>query len=54
KTVLIIAHRINTILHCDKIAVMDAGRVAEFGSPSELLSQPESIFTSLAKRSAQV
>ncbi|GAB9476735.1 Abc transporter c family member 2 [Globisporangium polare] len=51
KTVLIIAHRINTILHCDKIAVMDAGQVAEFGSPSELLSQPESIFSSLAKRS---
>ncbi|TMW62285.1 hypothetical protein Poli38472_009778 [Pythium oligandrum] len=53
KTVLIIAHRINTILHCDKIAVMDAGQVAEFGSPSALLSQSESIFSSLAKRSLQ-
>ncbi|TMW62281.1 hypothetical protein Poli38472_009774 [Pythium oligandrum] len=52
KTVLIIAHRINTILHCDKIAVMDAGQVAEFGSPSALLSQSESIFSSLAKRSS--
>ncbi|KAG7398177.1 hypothetical protein PHYBOEH_011500 [Phytophthora boehmeriae] len=51
KTVLIIAHRINTILHCNKIAVMDAGRVAEFGPPTELLRQPESIFASLAKRS---
>ncbi|RLN14167.1 hypothetical protein BBO99_00006130 [Phytophthora kernoviae] len=51
KTVLIIAHRINTILHCNKIAVMDAGRVAEFGSPTELLRQPMSIFASLVKRS---
>jgi ABC-type multidrug transport system fused ATPase/permease subunit len=53
KTVLIIAHRINTIMHCDKIAVMDAGQVSEFGSPADLLSQRESIFTSLAKRSVQ-
>ncbi|RLN90226.1 hypothetical protein BBJ28_00021086 [Nothophytophthora sp. Chile5] len=51
KTVLIIAHRINTILHCHKIAVMDAGLVAEFGSPSELLAQPQSVFAALAKRS---
>ncbi|KAL4164371.1 hypothetical protein KRP22_004237 [Phytophthora ramorum] len=51
KTVLIIAHRINTILHCDKIAVLDAGRVAEFGCPSDLLAQPQSVFAALAKRS---
>jgi ABC-type multidrug transport system fused ATPase/permease subunit len=51
QTVLVIAHRIHTILHCDKIAVMAAGRVEEFGRPDELLGRPESLFALLAKRS---
>ncbi|POM75559.1 ABC Superfamily [Phytophthora palmivora] len=50
KTMLIIAHRINTIMHCNKIAVMDAGQVAEFGSPAELLARPKSVFAALARR----
>ena len=32
-TVLTIAHRINTIIHYDKIACLAAGRLVEFGSP---------------------
>ncbi|GMF63851.1 unnamed protein product [Phytophthora fragariaefolia] len=50
KTVLIIAHRINTIMHCDKIAVMDAGRVAEFDSPSVLLINSQSMFAAFSSR----
>lgn len=52
KTVMVIAHRIETIMHCDKIVVMDAGRVAEFASPAELMGNPRSIFSSLVHRSA--
>jgi len=48
-TVLTIAHRINTIIGNDLIIVMDAGRVVEMGPPSELLKDPNSSFTSLAR-----
>lgn len=39
RTSLIIAHRISTILDCDKIVVMDHGRIAEVGSHAELFAR---------------
>jgi ATP-binding cassette subfamily B protein len=36
RTSLIIAHRISTVMDCDKIVVLDKGRVAEEGSHQEL------------------
>ena len=36
-TVLCIAHRLSTIIDYDRILVLDAGKVAEFGRPEELL-----------------
>lgn len=45
QTVLIIAHRIQTILHCDKILVLDKGSVVEFDSPQNLLDNPNSFFS---------
>ncbi|MBP5250019.1 MAG: ABC transporter ATP-binding protein [Lachnospiraceae bacterium] len=38
KTTIIIAHRISTIEHCDKIMVLDDGRVEEYGTHSELIA----------------
>ena len=32
-TMLTIAHRLNTILHSDKILVLEQGKVLEFGTP---------------------
>ncbi len=39
KTVLAVAHRLSTISHMDRIAVLDAGRVAEIGTHDQLLAQ---------------
>jgi len=48
-TVLTIAHRINTIMDSNKILVLDAGNVVEYGSPKKLLKNPNGIFSSLVK-----
>ncbi len=49
RTVLTIAHRINTILDYDRVLVMDNGRVAEFDTPKNLLKQ-QGIFYSLVSQ----
>ena len=38
KTVIVIAHRMRTVMSADKIVVLEGGRVAEQGSPEELLA----------------
>lgn len=44
KTVLVIAHRMRTVEAADKIVVLADGRVAEEGSPNELLARENGIF----------
>ena len=39
-TTIIISHRITTLLDCDNVLVLDKGRVAQLGTPEELLSVP--------------
>ncbi|KAJ4703008.1 ABC transporter C family member 2-like [Melia azedarach] len=43
-TMLIIAHRLNTIICCDRILVLDAGQVLEYDTPEALLMKEESAF----------
>lgn len=53
KTVLTIAHRLNTILNSDRVLVLQAGRVVELDSPSALRNQPHSLFQQLLQSSQQ-
>jgi ATP-binding cassette, subfamily C (CFTR/MRP), member 1 len=64
RTILTIAHRINTIMDSDRILVLSAGKVSEFDSPEnvppaplttlanyQLLKNKDSLFYGLVKES---
>ncbi|KAJ4703013.1 ABC transporter C family member 2-like [Melia azedarach] len=48
-TMLIIAHRLNTIIDCDRILLLDSGQVLEYDTPEELLSNEESAFSKMVQ-----
>jgi ABC-type multidrug transport system ATPase subunit len=48
-SMLVIAHRIGTVMDFDKIIVLDKGVVVESGSPGELLKLPGGYFRGLAE-----
>ncbi|KAJ7593413.1 ABC protein [Mycena floridula] len=51
KTLICIAHRLRTVISYDRILVLDAGKVQEFGSPLKLFDDEASIFRSLCEKS---
>nr|XP_009007407.3 ATP-binding cassette sub-family C member 6 isoform X2 [Callithrix jacchus] len=52
-TVLLIAHRLRSVMDCARVLVMDKGQVAERGSPAQLLAQ-KGLFYRLAQESGLV
>ncbi len=46
RTMILIAHRLSTVRNCDRIIVLDDGRIAEFGHHDELLAK-NGIYTRL-------
>ncbi|XP_076803635.1 ATP-binding cassette sub-family C member 5-like isoform X2 [Clavelina lepadiformis] len=53
-TMLTIAHRLNTVLTCDKIMVLDEGKVVELDEPTTLLRNPKSYFSKMILAAANV
>ncbi|ACU05541.1 MULTISPECIES: peptidase domain-containing ABC transporter [Pedobacter] len=49
KTVIVIAHRLSTLNHADKIIVLDKGKVLEEGTHKELLYKADSAYANLWK-----
>lgn len=49
-TMLIIAHRIQTIMNCDRILVLEKGRIAALDTPANLSAQSDSYFTNIINK----
>ena len=49
RTIITVAHRINTILDSDRVVVLDKGEVVEFDTPRELLKK-QGVFYGLVKQ----
>ena len=48
-TRLVVAHRLSTVRHCDRILVVDGGRIAEEGTYEELIAKG-GLFADLVER----
>lgn len=46
-TIIVIAHRLSTVMNADRIFLLDEGKIAEEGTPEELLNDSNSYFNRL-------
>ena len=46
-TMVVIAHRLSTVIDADRLLVLERGRLVESGTPRELLTRPDGLFRNL-------
>lgn len=54
KTIVTIAHRLDTVMDCDRILSLAEGEVKEFDTPANLLSDTGSIFYNLCRQGSYI
>jgi ATP-binding cassette, subfamily B, bacterial len=54
KTVVIIAHRLSTVMNADQIVVLNNGEVKEVGTHKELTAQRTGIYYELVKNQLEI
>ena len=50
-TVIMVAHRVQTIMQCDRVLLLDSGCLVESGDPKELVRDPQSLLSRLVDSS---
>lgn len=52
-TIIMIAHRLSSLADFDRVAVLDKGKLVEFGSPAKLLREGSGHFARLYGKSVE-
>ena len=53
-TIIMIAHRLNTVMACDKILVLSEGLMVEYDDRAKLMADPNSFFSKMLSKNSEI